>query len=77
MKNNIWYLFSTFSQIGFIIAIPAGVFAYLGHKIDVKFSTSPLFILSGIGVAIFVSCLAIYQMIKKIENEDSSKNTKK
>ena len=62
-------MLSIFGQIGFIIAIPAVVFAYLGHKLDLKFHTSPLFILSGIGFSIFVSSLAIYQMIKKIEKE--------
>jgi len=77
MKNNFWYLFSTFSQIGFIIAIPAALFAYFGHKLDIKFDTSPLFLISGIGIAIFVSCFAIYQMIKKIEKNDTTKTIKK
>lgn len=77
MKNNLWFLFSTFSQIGFVIAIPAALFAYLGHKLDIKFGTSPFFLISGIGIAILVSCLTIYQMIKKIEKNDTAKTIKK
>lgn len=69
MKNNLWPMLSIFGQIGLIIAIPVAVLAYFGHKLDLKFHTSPLFILSGMGISLFISSLAIYQMIKRIENK--------
>jgi len=69
MKNNIWSMLYLFGQIGFIIAIPAVIFAYLGRILDIRFNISPLFVLSGIGIALFISSLAIYKMIKKIEEK--------
>jgi len=68
-KMNTWYMFSLFGQIGFIIAIPVAVFAYFGHKLDIKFQISPLFLLSGMGISLFVSSLGIYRMIKKVEDK--------
>ena len=68
-KINSWYMFSLFGQIGFIIAVPVAVFAYFGHKLDLKFNSSPLFLLSGMGISLFVSSLGIYRMIKKVENQ--------
>jgi Na+/H+ antiporter NhaC len=69
MKNNVWSILAVFGQVGLIIAIPVVICAYFGHKLDLKFNSSPLFILSGMGISLFVSSLAIYQMIKKIEGK--------
>ena len=68
-NSNTWYLLSLFGQIGFIIAIPVAVLAYLGHKLDIICNTSPFFILTGMGLAITASSIGIYQMIKKIEEK--------
>ncbi len=68
-KNNIWFVFSILGQIGIIIAVPVAVLAYLGAKLDKFYHTTPLFILSGMGVALAISSLLIYQMIKKVEGK--------
>lgn len=67
-SNNIWNVLGIVGQLGFIIAIPAAALAYLGHILDHKFSTSPLFLIAGLGLAILLSSLAVYKMIKKINN---------
>jgi hypothetical protein len=68
-KVNMWYILTLFGQIGFIIAIPVAVLAYFGHRIDDRWHTSPLFILVGMGLALTISSIAIYTMIKKIEDK--------
>jgi F0F1-type ATP synthase assembly protein I len=69
MKNNIWPTLAIIGQVGLIIAIPVSILAYFGHKLDLRFHTSPLFLLAGMGLSLLLSSLAIYQMIKKIENK--------
>lgn len=64
-----WNTFQLLGQLGFIIAIPAAGFAYLGAVLDRKYHASPLFIIAGLGLAIFLSSLAVYRMIKKIEEK--------
>ncbi|MCL5795104.1 MAG: AtpZ/AtpI family protein [Patescibacteria group bacterium] len=68
-KNNIWFVFSILGQIGLIIAIPVVFLAYFGAKLDKFYHTAPLFILSGMGIALAISSLLIYQMIKRIEEK--------
>lgn len=62
-----WYVLSLCGQLGFIIALPVAILTYYGHLLDLKFSTTPLFILIGIGLAMIVSGLIIWRLIKKIE----------
>ncbi len=66
-KNNIFYVLSSIGQLGFIIAVPAALFAYFGAKLDKVYATSPLFLLAGLGLSILTSSLAIYQKIKQLE----------
>jgi F0F1-type ATP synthase assembly protein I len=68
-KNNIWFVFSTLSQVGLVIAVPVAVFAYFGAKMDRFYHTTPLFMISGMGLSLLVSSLLIYRMIKKIEEK--------
>ncbi len=45
------------------------ILAYAGHRLDLKLNTSPLFILSGMGLSLLISGILIYRMIKKIEEK--------
>lgn len=67
--RNVWYVLGLVGQIGFIIAIPVAILAYIGAKLDKIYSTSPFFLLAGIGLSIFVSSLIIYRKIKQLENK--------
>jgi len=53
-------------QLGFIIAFPLTVLAILGRLLDRRLSTSPCFLLLGIGLSICISGIGLYQKIKKI-----------
>lgn len=68
-KNNIWFVFSILGQVGLVLAIPVTILAYFGAKLDKFYHTTPLFILSGMGLALGISSLLIYKMIKKVEGK--------
>lgn len=59
-------VFSLAFELGFMIAVPVAIFSLLGGFLDRKLETSPIFILIGIFVSIFVSGYSIYQKIKSI-----------
>lgn len=69
MKNNVWLVLSEVGQIGFIIAVPVAIFAYFGAKFDKTYHTSPMFLISGIGLSMLISGLTIYYKIKRIEGK--------
>lgn len=66
-NNNIWFALGIIGQVGFIIAVPVAILAYFGAKIDKLYHTTPLFILSGMGLSILISSMAIYYKIKRLE----------
>lgn len=66
-KDNIFHVLGLIGQIGFVIAVPVAVLAYLGAKLDQFYHTTPLFILSGMGLSLLVSSLTIYHKIKRLE----------
>lgn len=69
VENKTLYVFSLCGQLGIIIAIPAVVLIYSGQLLDKKFSTSPWFILTGLFLAMIISGLIIWRLIKKIEEK--------
>ena len=68
-KNTMWMVLGTLGQVGYIIALPAAFMAYFGHKLDQKFNTSPWFLVAGIGIAITISSLGVYRLIRRIEKQ--------
>ncbi len=54
------------SQIGYLIAIPAVLLGFGGAYLDKTLSTSPLFILIGLMLAILTSSLSIWRRIKPL-----------
>ena len=56
-KDNfkLLYAISIAWQLGFIIAIPIGLFLFLGAWADKRFSTQPFFIIAGGAVGILVT----------------------
>lgn len=64
-KQFAFNMLSLMGQLGFYIAIPAVVFGFGGAYLDRWLGTSPLFVLSGLALAIASSSLAIYQLIKR------------
>ena len=70
-KDNfkIFYALSFAWQLGFIIAIPIGLFIFLGFLADKFFGTSPLFLIigtvSGVGITIYESYQLLIPLIEK------------
>ncbi len=54
-------------EIGYMIAIPAVGFSFGGRYLDIRFETSPLFLLLGIGVALLLSSYMVYGKVKQLQ----------
>lgn len=59
-------------DLGYIIAGPLVILAFLGRFLDKKYESSPIFLLSGILLAVAVSGIMVFRKTKKIL-EDISK----
>lgn len=70
MNRKLLMMLSLVGQLGFIIALPAAGLGFGGAYLDRQLGTSPLFILLGLGVAITISSLAVWTMVKRIEREE-------
>ncbi len=62
-KIKVW---SLAFQIGYTIAIPIIVFALIGRFADKYLNTSPIFLLLGILISIFVSSFIVYKKVGEI-----------
>lgn len=67
-EKDVWYVLGIVGQLGFIIAIPAALFAYLGHILDNKYHASPWLLLAGLVMAFTFSFSYIFRMVKKINS---------
>ena len=56
-------------QLGFSIALPLILFIVLGIFADKKLGTLPLFTIAGILLAMVVSIMEIYQIIKSTQRK--------
>lgn len=56
-------------ELGYSIAIPLVAFAFSGRLLDKKYESSPIFLLSGILLAIMISGIAVFRKTKKILDE--------
>lgn len=59
-------LVSFAADIGFSIAIPLAAFVYIGHILDSRFGSRPLFILVGLFLSLFSTTIIMYKKIKKM-----------
>ena len=53
-------------NFGYIIAIPAAAFGFGGAYLDKNWGTSPAFILVGLALALTVSGMGIWRVVKEI-----------
>lgn len=53
-------------DLGYSIAIPLVALAFLGRFLDKKYDASPIFLLSGILLAIAISGIMVFRKTKKI-----------
>jgi len=62
-------------ELGYSIAVPLVVLAFSGRLLDKKYDSSPIFLLSGIILAISISGFLVFRKTKNIL-EDSEKDNK-
>jgi len=56
-------------QIGFTVAFTTILFVLGGRWLDGKFQTAPIFILSGIVLALIVSFYLVWQIVKPLQEK--------
>lgn len=59
------------TELGFTIALPLIALLWLGIKADAAWHTTPLFIITAVIVSPFLSALAIWRKIKRLNNQTS------
>ncbi len=57
-------------EIGYTIAIPAVIFVFGGHWLDVRFDTQPIFTLSGLLISLPVSSYAVWRKLRPYLKQD-------
>jgi F0F1-type ATP synthase assembly protein I len=67
-RNNfkIFYAVSFAWQLGFLIAVPLGIFLFLGLLLDKHLKTNPLFLIAGGVVALIATFYEVYQWLETI-----------
>lgn len=65
---NTLQLLGLVGEIGYLIAIPAALLGFGGAYLDKTLSTSPLFVVIGLAIALASSTLAIWHRIKPLLN---------
>lgn len=53
-------------SIGWIVAIPAVLFGFCGAAMDKAYRTSPLFLIVGLAMAMTLSGVGVWRMLKRI-----------
>ncbi len=64
-KNNFktFYALSFAWQLGFIIAVPIGLFIFLGGVADKFFGVQPLFMIFGFLVGVVITAYEVYHIL--------------
>jgi F0F1-type ATP synthase assembly protein I len=56
-------------ELGYLIALPLVILAFLGRLLDKKMSSSPVFLLIGIFLAIIISGVLVFRKARGILKE--------
>ena len=69
-KRESWLLvLGAAGQIGWMIAVPAVLFVMGGAWADGYFGTKPIFTLAGIPLALTVSAVAVWRVIRQLQSQ--------
>lgn len=61
---SVWRPLALVGQLGFTIAIPIALLAFLGNYLDGRFHTAPLFILLGLLLGLISGVYGAYRLLK-------------
>ncbi len=62
-----WIALSLAGQLGFMIALPIAIMALAGRYADIRFGTSPLFLLCGVLLAATTSSIWVYRSLQRLK----------
>jgi F0F1-type ATP synthase assembly protein I len=63
-ERSLTQALALYSQLGLSVAIPLGVFTFLGHWGDQKMGTGPVLLLVGLAVGAITTFYTLYRMLK-------------
>jgi len=69
-NESSWSAVSLAWQLGYSVAVPLVVLAFLGRFLDKKLETSPWLLLTGILFSIFMSSYLVYKKTLDIINKE-------
>ena len=65
-NTGLWAGVSLVWELGYIIAVPAVAFGFLGAWIDKKYAVSPLFLALGLALAFVCSSIVVLRKVREI-----------
>ena len=65
---SMWAAFGLAWELGYLIALPAAVFAFGGAYLDKHFQLSPLFLVIGLLLAFTMSTIAVVRKVRSISS---------
>lgn len=60
LEPNSWTLLGIAWDLGYLIVLPIVIFGFAGAYTDKYYSTSPLFLLIGIGLSLLITTIGVY-----------------
>jgi F0F1-type ATP synthase assembly protein I len=67
-KQTMWMALGLVWELGYLIALPAFLFGFGGAYLDKYFGTSPIFVLTGLLIALAISSFIVYKRVKAISS---------
>lgn len=61
-----WMAFGLVFELGYLIALPAFILGFGGAYADKYFGTTPLCIVGGLALALFLSAVSVYHKVKEV-----------
>ncbi|MDO8462797.1 MAG: AtpZ/AtpI family protein [bacterium] len=65
-NDGTWTALGLAFQLGYLVAIPIVVFAFIGRTLDARFGTSPWFLLGGILLSLIASSILVVRKAKDV-----------
>lgn len=71
-KTDAWMrVVGVAGNLGWLIAVPAIIFVVGGAYLDKWLGTSPLFVLAGIPLALVISGMSVWRLLRQIQAEEA------
>lgn len=75
--QNSWTLLGIAWDLGYLIVLPIVIFGFAGAYADKYYSTSPLFLLIGIGLSLLITTIGVYRKMSTLIRQMNTPNDKK